>query len=122
MSARAGGVCVLSETARTMSVSAVVLSEMFYLLNSRYIYRSVLSLDGLFGNRYVLLAIAACAALQIAYTYVGPLQAVFGSSRLSMGEWLRVLVAGMLVFILAEMEKVLIRNFKRKRSHHRTRG
>src|SRR5690606_20352120 len=47
------------ETARTIAVSAVVVAEMFYLLNSRHIFASVLSREGLFGNPYVLAAIAA---------------------------------------------------------------
>jgi magnesium-transporting ATPase (P-type) len=97
------------ETARTMAVSTVVGAEMFYLLNSRYIYKSVLSFEGLFGNYYVLIAIAACAALQIAYTHAGPMQALFGSTDLSPDEWLKVTCAGAFVFIVAELEKVIIR-------------
>lgn len=99
------------ETARTMAVSAVVLSEMFYLLNSRYIYRSMLSREGLFGNRYVPVVIAACAALQLAYVHTGPLQKVFGSTDLTVLEWLKVCLAGVLVFSVAEAEKTVIRLF-----------
>ncbi|QDX82703.1 carbonate dehydratase [Denitratisoma sp. DHT3] len=95
------------ETARTMAVSAVVMAEMFYLLNSRYIRRSVLSREGLFGNRYVLFAIVGCLALQIAYTNAGVLRETFGSTSLSAGEWLKVAMAGMLVFAIAEAEKAL---------------
>ncbi|MGJ0517133.1 MAG: cation-transporting P-type ATPase [Methylomicrobium sp.] len=97
------------ETARTMAVSTVVGAEMFYLINSRYIYKPVLSFEGLFGNYYVLIAIAVCAALQIAYTHAGPMQALFGSTDLSLDEWLKVTCAGMFVFIIAELEKFLIR-------------
>jgi len=105
------------ETARTMAVSAVVVSEMFYLLNSRHIYRSVLTREGLFGNRYVLIALVACAGLQLAYTHAGPLQAVFGSTHLSPGEWLRVVLAGVFVFTIAEIEKVIIRASRRRTSN-----
>ncbi|WP_084162415.1 HAD-IC family P-type ATPase [Methylocaldum szegediense] len=97
------------ETARTMAVSAVVAAEMFYLINSRYIFKSVLSLEGLFGNRYVLIAIAACAGLQFAYTHTRPLQVLFGSTDLSPEEWLKVMLAGMFVFSVAEVEKAVIR-------------
>jgi len=109
------------ETARTMAVSAVVFAEMFYLLNSRYIFRTVVSRHGLFGNRYALFAIAACAALQVAYVHALPLQAVFGSTDLAPGEWLKVFFAGMLVFVLAEAEKVLIAHSRRRR-HRRHAG
>jgi len=105
------------ETARTMAVSAVVAAEMFYLVNSRYIYKSVLSLEGLFGNRYVLVAIAACALLQLAYTHAGPLQALFGSTDLSLEEWTKVLLAGAGVFAVAEIEKAVLRGAKRLKRH-----
>jgi magnesium-transporting ATPase (P-type) len=106
------------ETARTMAVSAVVVSEMFYLLNSRHIYRSVLSWDGLFGNRYVLLALAVCALLQIAFTHAEPLQGLFRSTDLSAAEWLRVILAGAFVFVVAEIEKAVIRLLRRKSDKH----
>ena len=73
--------------ARDMAVNSVVVCEMFYLLNSRHIYDSVLSREGLFGNRQVLLAIAARVVLQLLYTYAPPLQALFGSVGLAPGEW-----------------------------------
>ena len=100
------------ETARTMAVSTVVVAEMFYLINSRYIYKSVLSFEGLFGNRYVLIAIAVCACLQIAYTHTEPMQALFGSTDLSPDEWLKVTFAGAFVFTIAELEKAVIRVFR----------
>ena len=103
------------ETARTMAVSAVVVAEMFYLLNSRYILRSVLSIEGLFGNRYVVIAIAACALLQLAFIYAEPLQAVFASTALSAGEWMRVVMAGLLVFVVAEFEKGVLAVFRGRR-------
>jgi len=103
------------ETARTMAVSAVVGAEMFYLINSRYIFKSAFSLEGLFGNRYVLIAIAACAALQIAYTHTRPLQVLFGSTDLSPEEWLKVTLAGVFVFSVAEIEKAVIRVFRKMR-------
>lgn len=98
------------ETARTMAVNAVVAAEMFYLINSRYILASVLNREGLLGNRYVLLAIAACASLQLIYTYLPVMQGIFGSVGLAPGQWLKVLGAGLLVFVGAELEKRLIRN------------
>jgi len=108
-------------TARTMAVSAVVGAEMFYLINSRYIYKSVLSFEGLFGSPYVLAAIAVCAGLQILYTHAEPMQTLFGSTDLSPDEWLKVTLAGLFVFTVAELEKAVIRllgYFKRVR--HRT--
>ncbi|THF61879.1 cation-transporting P-type ATPase [Pseudothauera nasutitermitis] len=97
------------ETARTMAVNAIVVSEMFYLINSRHVFSPALSREGLFGNRYVLVAIAACLPLQLAYTHAPALQAVFHSASLTPLEWSKVLGAGLLVFVGAELEKWVIR-------------
>ncbi len=97
------------ETARTMAVCAVVAAEMFYLFNSRHILRSALTREGLLGNPQVLMAIAACALLQLAFVHAPWLQAVFGSTDLSPGEWLRVLLSGAVVFAVAELEKWAMR-------------
>jgi magnesium-transporting ATPase (P-type) len=95
--------------ARTIAVNAVVVAEMFYLLNSRSILAAVTNREGLTGNRYVLLAIAACILLQIAYTHAPLMQAIFDSTDLSAWEWIKVLGAGLLVFCVAELEKFVIR-------------
>ena len=97
------------ETARTMAVNAIVAAEMFYLINSRHVLASVLDREGLTGNRVALWAIAACIPLQLAFTHLPPMQAVFGSTDLDAIEWAKVLCAGFLVFCVAELEKVVIR-------------
>ena len=102
------------ESARTMAVSAIVVTEMFYLFNSRHILGSVLSREGLFGNRSVLIAIAVCALLQIAYVHTGPMQVIFHSTHLTFEEWLKVVLVGAFVFMFAEMEKVIIRYFTKR--------
>ena len=97
------------ETARTMAVNGIVVAEMFYLINSRHVLGSVLNWEGLTGNRVVLLAIALCVPLQLAFTYLPAMQAIFGSTGLEATEWLKVLAAGLLVFVVAELEKWVIR-------------
>ncbi len=103
------------ETARTMAVGSIVVAEMVYLLASRYIERSVLSREGLLGNPYVPVTIAICALLQLAFTHAPWLQRVFGSTDLDAGQWLRVLAAGSLVFVVSELEKALMRRLRRPR-------
>lgn len=101
-------------TARTMAVNAVVFSEMFYLVCSRYITASVLNLEGMIGNRYVLLAIAAGIALQLLYTHAPFMQQIFGSSGLSLLDWSKVVAASFLVFLAAELEKAVVRGIRRR--------
>ena len=100
---------VAVETARTMAVNAVVVAEMFYLVNSRHITAPVTNREGLTGNRAVLIAILACIPLQIAYTHAPVMQAIFDSTALSAVEWVKVLGAGLLVFGVAELEKFVVR-------------
>ena len=97
------------ESARTMAVNAIVVAEMFYLLNSRHVLSSVLNREGLTGNHVALWAIAACVPLQLAFTHLPVMQEIFGSTDLLPTEWLKVLGAGLLVFLIAELEKVIIR-------------
>ncbi len=102
------------ETARTMAVSAIVVAEMFYLVNSRFITAPALSRAGLSGNPAIVWALAAALVLQLAFVYAPPLQAVFGSTGLAAGEWLRVVAAGLGVFVVAELEKAFIRRRRSK--------
>jgi magnesium-transporting ATPase (P-type) len=106
------------EVARTIAVNAIVITEMFYLINSRHIKASVLNREGLFGNRYVLGAITACIVLQMLFTYAPFMQAIFGSSGLTAIEWVKVLGVGLVVFFVAEAEKWVIRSRRRSNAAH----
>ena len=97
------------DTARTMAVSAVVVAEMFYLLNSRFLLAPVLSRQGFGGNPVAWWVLLACLLLQLAYVYLPPLQAIFDSAPLQAAEWARVAGAGLAVFLVAEAEKALQR-------------
>lgn len=97
------------ETARTMAVNAIVVAEMFYLLNNRFLLRPVLNRIGLFGNKIALATVVACAALQLAFTYAPVMNKIFGSTPLGYGEWLRAAGVGALVFAAVEVEKFVRR-------------
>lgn len=97
------------ETARTMAVNAIVVAEMFYLLNNRFLLRPVLNRIGLFGNKIALATVVACGALQLAFTYAPFMNQVFGSTPLGYGEWLRAAGVGVLVFSVVEVEKFVRR-------------
>ncbi|QLF91905.1 cation-transporting P-type ATPase [Pseudomonas sp. ABC1] len=103
------------ETARTLAVNTVVMAEMFYLLSSRHIHGSVLTREGLLGNPWILLTIAACAVLQLLYTYTAPMQNLFGATALALGDWLKVCAAALVVLLGSELEKWLLRRHMRAR-------
>lgn len=97
------------EVARTLAVNAVVAAEIFYLANSRHAFASVISREGMTGNPYVPLAMAACIPLQLIYTHAPFMQAIFGSADLTLLQWVKVLAAGLVVFCGTELEKLLVR-------------
>jgi len=97
------------ETARTVAVNTLVLFEAFYLLNTRYVRRSVLSYSGLFGSRKVLLAIALVIGFQFIYTYLPWMQQLFGTTSLDAATWGIMLIVASSVFFVVEAEKYLVR-------------
>lgn len=109
------------EYARTVAVNTLVMFEAFYLLNTRYIDRSVLSRAGLLGNRYVLYAIVVVVLFQLIYTYLPWMQLLFQSRPLEGMTWLRIVPVAASVFVLVEMEKALYPYLRRRRSSS-TRG
>jgi magnesium-transporting ATPase (P-type) len=91
--------------ARTAAVSALVLFEAVYLISSRFIDRSSVSLQGLLGNRIVLLSIAVVAVFQLLFVYTPPFQVLFDSQPLDLASWNRIWLCGLILFVVIELEK-----------------
>jgi len=102
------------EHARTVAVNTLVMFEIFYLFNSRYITASVFNWAGLTGNRYVLMAIGILIIFQLCFTYLAPLQTLFGTTAIDFDIWLRILLVSSSVLLLVELEKYFIRRTDRK--------
>jgi magnesium-transporting ATPase (P-type) len=100
---------VPTERARTLAVNTLVAGELFYLFNSRFLGRSSFTLKGLFGNRHALVAAFVLILLQLIFTYASPFQLWFETAGLSWREWLLAAGAGLMVFILVELEKAIVR-------------
>jgi magnesium-transporting ATPase (P-type) len=83
--------------------------EIFYLFNSRYITDPVLNLAGLTGNRYVLIAIGILLLLQLGFTYLEPMQSLFGTTAIGLTVWLPIIVVASSVLFLVELEKFFVR-------------
>jgi magnesium-transporting ATPase (P-type) len=97
------------EEARTIAVNVLVMGELVYLFNSRFLLRSALSLEGLMGNRYALAAVAVLIPLQLAFNYLAPMQRLFGTAGLDVKAWLHVCAFGLALFLIVEAEKALLR-------------
>ncbi len=100
------------EHGRTVAVNTLVMFEIFYLFNSRYIVAPVLNLRGLFGNRYILLAIGVLIVFQFGFTYFPFMQTLFGTTDIAPPIWGRVVLVASSVLFLVEFEKAMIRLVK----------
>jgi magnesium-transporting ATPase (P-type) len=96
--------------ARTVAVNAITIGQAFYLLNSRYLIDSSLSLKAHMGNRYLPLGLLAVAVLQLLFTYAPPFQAMFGNEAVPLWVWPLLLAGGVLFFLAVEAEKFIIRS------------
>jgi calcium-translocating P-type ATPase len=98
--------------ARTVAVNAITMGQVFYLLNSRYLLDSSLSLKAHLGNAYLPLGILAVVILQILFTYAPPFQALFDNRAVPLEVWPWLLLGGFLFFLLVEVEKLILRIFR----------
>ena len=103
------------EHARTVAVNTLVMFEIFYLFNSRYITASVFNWAGLTDNRYVLIAIGILIIFQLGFTYLAPMQSLFGTAAIDFNIWLRILFVSSSVLFLVELEKYFLRHRLKKK-------
>ncbi|HWB87478.1 MAG TPA: HAD-IC family P-type ATPase [Bryobacteraceae bacterium] len=103
------------DLARAAAVNALVVGQVFYLLNSRYRLDSSLSLKAHLGNKYLPLGIGAVVVLQILFTYAPPLQVLFETESIPGWVWPWLLLGGFVFFLVVELEKLIIRTARRAR-------
>jgi magnesium-transporting ATPase (P-type) len=97
------------ELARTLAVNTLVVAQMFYLFNSRFMRESSLRLDSLFANRAVWITIGCLSAVQLLYVYAPFMNLLFSSRPMAAAHWVVPLAAGACVFVIVEIEKALMR-------------
>lgn len=95
--------------ARTVAVNAITIGQCFYLLNSRYLIESSVSIKAHLDNRYLPMGIGAVLLLQLMFTYLAPLQAIFDTEPVPLYVWPWLLFGGLLFFFVVEAEKWVIR-------------
>ncbi len=96
--------------ARTVAVNAITMGQVFYLLNSRFLLDSSLSIKAHLGNKVLPLGIGALVVLQLLFTYAPPLQAVFGNEAIPLDVWPILLAGGLVFFLVVELEKLVLRS------------
>jgi magnesium-transporting ATPase (P-type) len=102
--------------ARTGAVNMITIGQVFYLLNSRYLLDSSLSVRAHLGNKYLPLGIGAVVVLQLLFTYAPPLQYLFYNEAIPLRIWPWLFLAGLAFFLVVEVEKLIIRSSASLRS------
>lgn len=97
------------EMARTVALNALVMGEIAYLFNCRYLLAPVRKWRDFTSNSYVLLSIGVLVLLQAGFTYLPFMQALFGVVALDASTWVLIASFGVLLFAVIEIEKQLLR-------------
>ena len=97
--------------ARTMVVNTLVVMEVFYLFNVRFLHMTSFSLRGALGTPAVLAAVGVVVAAQVAFTFAPFLQVLFDSAPLTMQDGAIILGIGIAVMAVLEVEKASMRRF-----------
>jgi len=99
------------ETARTMVVDVIVVFEIFYLFNVRYLHMTSITFRGALGTLPVLIALLIVVAAQVAFTYAPIMQELFDSRPVAIVDGVVIVAAGVLLMLILETEKVILRRF-----------
>ncbi|MFC0217485.1 HAD-IC family P-type ATPase [Pseudochelatococcus lubricantis] len=97
---------------RTLCVNALVILDTFYLFNVRYLNTSSFTLRGALGTRAVLAAVGAVALGQFIFTYAPFMQAAFDTRPVTWQDGGLLVLLGIAIMIVLEIEKWLLRRFR----------
>jgi magnesium-transporting ATPase (P-type) len=97
------------EAARTVAVNTLVCMEVFYLFSVRYLKAPSFTVQGVKGTPRVLVAVFSVFGLQLLFTYAPFMQSLFASEALPLDTGMLVVLAGVAVLLILEIEKALLR-------------
>ena len=100
--------------AGTMAFNTFVLFQFFNLLNSRNETRTVFHRDTL-ANRWLWASLTAVIVLQVAVTHLGPLQRLFDTTTITVGDWVVCALVASSVLWVEETRKLITRTRTRTR-------
>lgn len=105
---------VSEEIVRTITLQTIVIAQMFHLFNSRSIRGFAFNKD-FFTNKAVFVVSALLIVLQLGITYLPFMNNVFGTSPLTLEDWIYPFILGFAVFVIVEIEKAIMRQIDKKK-------
>lgn len=91
--------------ARTLVVNTIVMMQIFYLFNVRFVHGPSLTLQGILGTPAVLIGLISITVLQLAFTYLPWMQILFDTRPLALADGAFVFAVGVALFAICELEK-----------------
>lgn len=92
--------------AQTVTTTVFIVLEAFYLFNCRSLRRSIKEI-GWFSNKWVYYGVFAMLILQLLFIHAPFMNALFHSAPIGLHSWLRILAAGLGLFIIVYIEKTI---------------
>ena len=102
------------EEARTIAVNVFVMGELFYLYNCRSLTKSMFAV-GFFSNPWIIAGPFLMVILQLLFTYVPQMNAMFHSAPIGLYAWGKILVISSIIYSVVGIEKWIRRRFEAKR-------
>lgn len=96
----------------TMTLQALVMSQLMYLFNCRSETEFALNRD-FFSNKIAFLVSGILIAVQLAVTYVPFMNILLGTVPLEARFWIWPIIIGISVFIIVELEKWIVRQYRK---------
>lgn len=96
------------ELVRTITVQTIVFAQLFHLFNCRSIRGFAFS-KIFFTNKSILTVSAILIVLQLSITYLPFMNNIFGTYPMQLFDWAYPIALGVIVFVIIEMEKSIMR-------------
>lgn len=96
---------------KTITLNTIVITQMFHLFNSRSISKFAFNKD-FFSNKAVFIVSVLLIVLQLGITYLPFMNHLFGTTPLSLHDWIYPIGMGVIVFVVVEIEKAIMNKLK----------
>jgi Ca2+-transporting ATPase len=96
-----------NEEAQTVASNVIVIGELFYLFNCRSLTKPIWQL-GLFTNMAAIGGAITMLLLQVLFSHAPFMNSLFGTAPIGLGAWALIMLFGVILFFLVEIEKRLV--------------
>ncbi|MBT2584164.1 cation-transporting P-type ATPase [Planococcus sp. ISL-109] len=104
---------------QTMTLQALVISQLFYMFNCRSERRFALNRD-FFSNKAAFVVSGILILVQLSVTYVPFMNTLLGTEPIGLQYWIWPLLIGLSVFVIVELEKWLVHHVMGRHLYRKT--